>query len=60
MGALPVHILVRNSNNVMKVRCTDGELLGSYGVAVGLYGVAFDGANIWVTNDSIGGIVSKF
>src|SRR3989338_6431574 len=38
------------SNNITKLRASDGTILGTY--AVGFYpdGVAFDGANIWVAN----------
>jgi hypothetical protein len=37
------------SNNVTKLRASDGANLGTYSVGINPYGVAFDGANIWVT-----------
>jgi hypothetical protein len=59
VGSLPfglafdgAHIWVTNrtSNNVMKLRASDGANLGSFPVGPGPLGVAFDGANVWVTN----------
>ena len=38
------------SNDVTKLRASDGQLLGTFAVNRGPQGVAFDGANIWVTN----------
>jgi hypothetical protein len=38
------------SNNVTRVRATDGVLQGSYPVGMTPIGVAFDGANIWIAN----------
>ena len=38
------------SNNVTKLRASDGALLGTFSVGTQPVGVAFDGANIWVTN----------
>ncbi len=38
------------SNNVTKLRASDGALLGTFGVGTGPESVAFDGANIWVGN----------
>ena len=38
-----------SGNTVSKFRASDGTLLGTFAVGAGL-GVAFDGANIWVTN----------
>ena len=47
-----------NSDNLMKLRASDGEILGTYGVGSQPAEIAFDGANVWVTNYS-GGSVSK-
>jgi len=47
------------SNNVTKLRASDGAYLGSFAVERDPVGVAFDGANIWVTNYG-GNIVTKF
>lgn len=38
------------SNNVTKLRASDGGVLGTFSVGTHPYGVAFDGANIWVAN----------
>ncbi len=38
------------SNNVSKLRASDGAVLGNFGVGNSPQGVAFDGANIWVAN----------
>jgi YVTN family beta-propeller protein len=35
---------------VTKLRASDGALLGTSGVGSSPVGIAFDGANIWVTN----------
>jgi DNA-binding beta-propeller fold protein YncE len=35
---------------VTKLRASDGTLIGTYSVGVGPVNIAFDGANIWVTN----------
>jgi len=40
------------SNNVMKLRASDGVLQGTFAVGSSPTGVAFDGANIWVANYS--------
>ena len=37
------------SDNVTKLRASDGANLGTFAVCCGPQGVAFDGANIWVT-----------
>lgn len=47
-----------NSDNVMKLRASDGAQLGTFAVGSLPAEVAFDGANIWVTNHG-GGNVSK-
>ena len=48
-----------SSNNVSKLRASDGAVLGTFAVGAGpSSGVAFDGANIWVTN-GISNNVSK-
>jgi hypothetical protein len=41
-----------SSDNVTKLRASDGAVLGTYGLGggTGPCAVAFDGANIWVTN----------
>jgi hypothetical protein len=46
------HVWVVNgaSNNVTRLRASDGAVLGTFGVGSNPRGVAFDGANIWVTN----------
>ena len=36
---------------VTKLRASDGTVLGTFAVGTQPMGVAFDGANIWVTND---------
>ena len=36
---------------VTKVRASDGIILGTYTVGNSPNSIAFDGANIWVTND---------
>ena len=38
------------SNNVTKLRASDGANLGTFAVGSVPDGVAFDGANIWVAN----------
>ena len=38
------------SNNVTKLRASDGATLGTFSVGTSPNGIAFDGANIWVTN----------
>jgi DNA-binding beta-propeller fold protein YncE len=38
------------SNNVTKLRASDGEVLGTFPVGTNPAGVAFDGASIWVGN----------
>lgn len=40
-----------NSNNIMKIRATDGTILGTFSVSSFPTAIAFDGANIWVTSD---------
>jgi len=46
------------SNNVSKLRASDGANLGTFAVGAFPVGVAFDGANIWVANGT-GASVSK-
>ena len=41
-----------NSNNVTKLRASDGAVLGTFAVGSSPTGVAFDGANVWVANYS--------
>ena len=51
-----VNIWVANtgSNNVIKIRASDGTVLGAYNVGLNPRGVFFDGANVWVVNhDSV-------
>ena len=38
------------SNNVTKLRASDGEVLGTYATGKNPNGIAFDGVNLWVTN----------
>ena len=38
------------SNNVTKLRASDGTILGTYAVGTCPHAIAFDGANIWVAN----------
>lgn len=38
------------TNNVTKLRTSDGFVLGTFPVGIQPVGVAFDGANIWVSN----------
>jgi len=45
-----------SSNNVMKLRASDGAVVGSFNVGANPYAAAFDGANIWVTNSNSGTI----
>jgi DNA-binding beta-propeller fold protein YncE len=54
------HIWVANfgSNNVTKLRASDGAVLGTFSVGMGAQGMAFDGANIWVAN-TVSQTVSK-
>jgi DNA-binding beta-propeller fold protein YncE len=40
------------SNNVTKLRASNGEVLGTVAVGSNPDGMAFDGANIWVANES--------
>jgi len=47
------------SNNVTKLRASDGKLLGTFGVDAGAAGLAFDGANIWVANYSSNTVSKK-
>ena len=47
-----------NSDNVMKLRASDGEILGTFAVGSQPAEIAFDGANVWVTNHN-GSSVSK-
>jgi hypothetical protein len=41
---------------VTKLRASDGGLVGTYPTKAGPLAVAFDGANVWVTNDPGGGV----
>ena len=47
------------SDNVSKLRASDGANLGTFATGNYPVGIAFDGANIWVTND-FSDSVSKF
>ncbi|HEY6290123.1 MAG TPA: hypothetical protein VI455_00985, partial [Terriglobia bacterium] len=38
------------SNNVTKLRASDGTVLGTFAVGTNPTGVAYDGANLWVAN----------
>ncbi len=50
------HIWVTNAGpmNVMKIRVSDGAIVGTYPVTGGSVGIAFDGSNMWVTNGGSG------
>ena len=50
-GSLARHRQSLN-NNVTKLRASDGVVLGTFTVGSGPYGLAFDGANMWVANSS--------
>ena len=39
------------SDNVTKLRASDGSVLGTFGVESDPRAVAFDGVNIWVANE---------
>ena len=41
---------------VTKLRASDGANLGTFPVGSGPYGVAFDGANVWVTNQALNSV----
>lgn len=43
-----VWVTNRSSNNVMKLRPSDGANLGTFTVTGGPTGIAFDGANLWI------------
>ncbi|MBZ5634919.1 MAG: hypothetical protein LAO55_17495 [Acidobacteriia bacterium] len=47
------------SNNVTKLRPSDGSVLGTFAAGSKPYEIAFDGANIWVTNNVVNGTVTK-
>lgn len=47
-----------NSDNVMKLKASDGSMLGTFSVGSLPAGIAFDGANVWVANYG-SGTVSK-
>jgi DNA-binding beta-propeller fold protein YncE len=38
------------SDNVTKLKASDGSLVGTYAVGSSPFGICFDGANIWVAN----------
>jgi len=46
------------SNNVSKLRASDGTVLGTFAVGGQPFGIAFDGADMWVVNQG-DGTVSK-
>ena len=45
-----VWVTNEDSNNLMKLRTSDGAVLETFTVGTLPLQVAFDGANIWVTN----------
>jgi DNA-binding beta-propeller fold protein YncE len=47
------------SNNVSKLRTSDGKLLGTFDVGGEAEGMAFDGANIWVSHGGPSHTISK-
>ena len=42
-------LVSQSGGNVIKVRGSDGQILGAFPVGSAPAGVAFDGANVWVT-----------
>jgi hypothetical protein len=68
LDGLNVWIANSGSNNVTKLRASDGALQGIFtaGIAPGAavqgvvgstpFGITFDGANIWVTNINVGSV----
>jgi DNA-binding beta-propeller fold protein YncE len=48
--------LITDTNNVMKLRASDGAVLETFSVGTLPLQVAFDGANIWVTNGRSGSV----
>ena len=44
----------RIDNKVVKVRASDGKVLGIYDAGTSPFWLAFDGANIWVANFGVG------
>jgi outer membrane lipoprotein-sorting protein len=46
------------SNNVTKIRVSDGANLGAFPVGIFTIGIAFDGANMWIS-DATGNILTK-
>ena len=40
------------TNNVTKLRASDGANLGTFAAGTGPWGIAFDGGSIWVTNQN--------
>jgi RHS repeat-associated protein len=48
-----INIWVANdlSDNVTKIRPSDGSVLGTFAAGSSPWGIVFDGANIWVTNN---------
>jgi hypothetical protein len=46
----------QSSNNVTKLRASDGANLGTFSVGTGPIGIAFDGANMWVMNGTSGNL----
>jgi len=47
------------ANVVYKIRASDNTLLGTYHTGLFPWGLAFDGANIWCTNQT-DGTITKF
>ena len=48
-----------NGTNINKIRASDGAILGTFAVGSFPFGIAFDGANIWVVNNDNPGTVIK-
>ena len=40
------------NEKVEKLKASDGSVLGNFTVGSNAYGIAFDGANMWVANES--------
>ena len=52
------YIWVAGLNNVTKLQALNGSVAGSFaGLTGGLFGVAFDGANIWITNFNLNSVL---
>jgi len=48
-----------SSGTLTKIRASTGVVVGTFALGTQLVGLAYDGANIWVTNQSAAGTVTK-